>query len=967
MRYFNIKEDRAPIYLLLIFVVFTIGIAIGGVLYYKNSEKQFRTEIDNQLTAIANLKVSQIEAWRFERLADGNIFLNNNAFTEHVIRYLKNPNNIEAKDYIHNWLDKVIKWYNYDAAFLSDTTYTKRIILSERIERPKTFISSNSYDSLKSGKIVFEDFYRDETLQKIFLKVLIPIIDEKDNNKLIAIVEFRIDPETYLYPLLLNWPTPSKTSETLIARREGDSALFLNELKFQGNSALNFHIPLYNKDILVVKAVLGEKGVVEGLDYKGDEVIGYVCPVPNSPWFMVARMDKAEMFAPLKEKQLWIILFAVALILTLGAVIGFIWRHQSVTYYKEKAETTKELIASETRYRRLFESAKDGIIILDAETGMIVDINPFLLEMLGYSHETFLKKYIWEIGFFRNIVASKDNFLELQQKEYIRYENLPLETSSGQQVHVEFVSNVYLVHGKKVIQCNIRDISDRYLAQKEKEQEQTLSKTIIDSIPGTFYLLDENGLYLRWNAYQRDEIVGKPEDLVAKTNAADTIHPDDREFVQSKIANVLTNGVDENVESRVLLRGGPEFRWLLMTGRRLMIKDRPCLVGIGIDITERKLAEEKLQSSEANFRAVAALTPMAIYASSGSDQKAIYTNEAFHNMFGYSIEDVPTVGHWWVKAFPDEKYRQKVMDQWVYNIEQANKNNTDVENLECVCTCKDGSEKIIVWTGKTIGDEFWAFGYDYTQNKQKEEKIRQLNETLEQRVLQRTAELERANKELESFSYSISHDLRAPLRHISGFAELLIDQNSPQLNEAGVRYLHIISKASVDMGNLIDSLLIFSRLSRAEVKRTNINSRNLVNRVIDTFNDEISGRDVVINISELPDINGDTILINQVWVNLISNAVKYTRKKEKAVIEIGGKTENGGTVFYIKDNGAGFNMKYADKLFGVFQRLHKEKEFEGIGIGLANVSRIVTRHKGKCWAESELGKGAAFFFSIPDN
>jgi light-regulated signal transduction histidine kinase (bacteriophytochrome) len=169
------------------------------------------------------------------------------------------------------------------------------------------------------------------------------------------------------------------------------------------------------------------------------------------------------------------------------------------------------------------------------------------------------------------------------------------------------------------------------------------------------------------------------------------------------------------------------------------------------------------------------------------------------------------------------------------------------------------------------------------------------------------------------------------------------------------------------MGNLIDSLLIFSRLSRAEMNQTKINSGNLVNKVLKSFNDELAGRNVEINISKLPDIKGDENLITQVWINLISNAIKYTRNKEKAVIEIGGKTGNGETMFYIKDNGAGFDMKYADKLFGVFQRLHKSSDFEGIGIGLANVDRIVMRHKGKCRAESEVGKGATFFFSIPNN
>jgi len=223
------------------------------------------------------------------------------------------------------------------------------------------------------------------------------------------------------------------------------------------------------------------------------------------------------------------------------------------------------------------------------------------------------------------------------------------------------------------------------------------------------------------------------------------------------------------------------------------------------------------------------------------------------------------------------------------------------------------------------------------------------------------------NKELEAFSYSVSHDLRAPLRHISGFVDLLIKNNSSQLDEEGLRYLNTIAESTCEMGNLIDALLTFSRLSRSELQRTEINSKNIVTRVVKTFSDELVGRNVEINISELPDSMGDEGLINQVWVNLISNALKYSRNKEKAVIDIGGKIENDKTIFYVRDNGVGFDMKYIDKLFGVFQRLHKARDFEGIGIGLANVNRIVVRHGGECWAESEVNNGATFFFSIPNN
>jgi len=255
------------------------------------------------------------------------------------------------------------------------------------------------------------------------------------------------------------------------------------------------------------------------------------------------------------------------------------------------------------------------------------------------------------------------------------------------------------------------------------------------------------------------------------------------------------------------------------------------------------------------------------------------------------------------------------------------------------------------------------------QHKQKEKKAAELiviNKELNFQYHENEKQ-DAANKELEAFSYSVSHDLRAPLRHIGGFVDLLIKNNSTQLNETGLRYLNIISESSQEMGNLIDALLTFSRLSRTELNRTTVNSKGLITHVLNTFSDELAGRNIEINISELPDTRGDESLINQVWVNLISNALKYSRNKEKAVIDIGGKIEDNETIFHIRDNGAGFDMKYADKLFGVFQRLHKARDFEGIGIGLANVNRIIVRHGGKCWAEGEVGNGAAFFFSIPNN
>jgi signal transduction histidine kinase len=239
-----------------------------------------------------------------------------------------------------------------------------------------------------------------------------------------------------------------------------------------------------------------------------------------------------------------------------------------------------------------------------------------------------------------------------------------------------------------------------------------------------------------------------------------------------------------------------------------------------------------------------------------------------------------------------------------------------------------------------------------------------LNEELEHRVLSRTAELEISNKELEAFTYSVSHDLRAPLRRIDGFANLLVEEYGAQLPEEATRYLSRVREGAKQMGHLVDDLLNLARLGRKELHVQVTGLSSIVEGVATLLQRETSERAVEWKIHALPFVECDPALMEVVFTNLLSNALKYTRPRERAVIEVGATNDNGHSTIFVRDNGVGFSMKYADKLFGVFQRLHRAEDFEGTGVGLATVQRIVHKHGGRIWAEADLDKGACFYFTV---
>jgi PAS domain S-box-containing protein len=659
-----------------------------------------------------------------------------------------------------------------------------------------------------------------------------------------------------------------------------------------------------------------------------------------------------------------------------GEITGAVIVARDITERKELERAARE---NAELLRTVLENSRDGINMLDLASGRYVFMNEAQVALTGFTPEE-THDMPAEEAFER--VHPDDREISVEQQRRVALgedDDQPVEyrwrVKSGE--YRWFSDRRKLVRdaqGEPTALVGVsRDITeqkrvDEALRRSEAQARETVERLSRAQLLGHIgdWDWDVTTGVVQWS----DEVyrmygVGREFPTTFETIIPMT-HPDDNEANLQAAQAIL--------DDRERSSGALQFRIIRPDGgvrhifQTLAVdrdeEGRPTRVfGLMQDLTELRQAEEARVHSERSLQRIydAGLVGVMFWSPNGAISD---TNDRFLDMLGYTREDLDAGRIDWTGITPPEWDARDLE-----SLEELRTTGRNAVPFEKEYLRKDGTRLPILIAGAMLDDEGArgiAVVLDISEQKRAEEKLRRFNIELEERVRRRTMDLEAANAELEAFAYSVSHDLRAPLRHIAGFAQLLGEEIDGDGDGSENRhFIDRITHATADMSVLIDDLLQFSRVGRAEMHVELVDMAALLGEELEVVRGDLGERRVEVAVGEILPASGDKTLLRQVWANIVGNAFKYTRGRDPARIEVGSQAEDGRVVYRVSDNGVGFDMQYADRLFRVFERLHRSDEFEGTGIGLANVSRILGRHDGSCWAESVEGEGSTFYFSLP--
>jgi PAS domain S-box-containing protein len=817
----------APVLCLLV----VAGSGVGGHLYSGAERRSVDAEARARLAAIADMKVQQIAVWRAEQLADAQSLRFNPLI---VPTLLKSLNSGSDRGEIKAWLEQLVEAYHFTAASLWDEDRRRRAWLPAG-DPGHGWEGELIAQAMRTRAPFLADLRRDDRTGAPYMTLVAPLLSSSSPEP-VATLLLKIDPERFLYPLIQAWPAPSGSAETLLIRREGIEAVYLNELRHRKHTALTLRFPLSRAGLPAAMAIRGFEGIANGIDYRGVPVLAAIRHVPDSPWYLVAKVDTQEVFTPLFQGMVPVVTSFTLLAVALVAGIMFVWSRQEMLATRKQFEAELAHRAMFGQFDYLSRYANDIILLLDAAGG-ILEANDRAVTSYGYTANELRRMNVAELHVPEDAATLAPTWTKVKEKGA---EGLVFEAEhvrrDGSRFPVEVSARSFVMEGQEFRQEIIRDITGRERAEEALRESNEYLENLFNRANAPILVWDSRFRIKRVNR-AFENLTGKAADSLLGEEIGILFPPSERE------------------RSTELLRR--------------------TLEGQPLDVTAIPIAR-----------------------ADGSVRKVLWNSAA-----------------------------------------------------------------ILAADGRTPMAGI-AQGQDITERRQAQEALGRFKADLDERVRDRTIQLEGANAELESFSYSVSHDLRAPLRGIDGWSLALLEDYRDKLDDQGRDYLGYIRSDVQRMGQLIDDLLGLSRVTRNRMERTLVDLTAVAQTVVARLRESEPDRQVEFEARPGLTAWADAGLIEITLTNLIGNAWKFSSTRPVARIEFGRADVDRRSAFFVRDNGVGFDMTYVDKLFGPFQRLHKATEFPGSGIGLAIVQRAVRRHGGLVWAESKLGEGATFYFTF---
>jgi PAS domain S-box-containing protein len=476
--FYDDDSSQETVVLILVFLMVVTGILSAGYLYSNSLQKHFHNQAEAELAAIADLKLNDLQQWRKERLRDASLFYKNIAFSNLVSRFFEDPENQANRTLLQTWLQNFQNNSGYTRASLLDAHGIERFAVFDQKISGATTEKINYSETTQLRQISIIDFHRDHANERLHMDIAIPILQGSEWSTQSGMLILRVDPKRYLYPLIMRWPIPSDTSESLLVRKDGNNVLFLNDLRFKADAALAMRIPLTRTNLPAAMAIQGTEGIVQGFDYRGVPVLAALRSVPDSPWFLIAKMDLDEVNRPLHQRLLWITALLGTLLLGSSAVVAFIWRNQRARFYRFRYMAAKAVEDSEKRLLTIFENAKDGIMVTAIESRRFVAANKAIGEMLGYTRQELLSMGIEAVHPKDDLLNITEQFQRQANGDISSATNIPMSRKDGSIFYADINTTPIEFGGQACLLGTFRDITSRMQAEARIEHLNRVLRAI---------------------------------------------------------------------------------------------------------------------------------------------------------------------------------------------------------------------------------------------------------------------------------------------------------------------------------------------------------------------------------------------------------------------------------------------------------------------------------------------------------